>query len=101
MLGQLSAGRTAVHDLGGNALLWGLAALAYQLLHILRANCLGGRWGTAQPRGIRLRLLRAPARITSHARRTSLGFARGEPALGLLRRAFRTIATGLPPPAPA
>ncbi len=100
-LGQLSAGRTAVDDLGGNALLWGLAALAYQLLHILRANCLGRRWRVVQPRGIRLRLLRAPARITSHARRTSLGFARGEPALGLLRRALRTIENGLPPPAPA
>ena len=100
-LGQLSAGRTAVDDLGGNALLWSLAVLAYQLLHILRANCLGGRWRAVQPRGIRLRLLRAPARITSHARRTSLGFARAEPALGLLRRALRTIERGLPPPAPA
>ncbi|WP_419166599.1 transposase [Candidatus Palauibacter sp.] len=59
-LGQLSAGRTAVDDLGGNALLWSLAVLAYQLLHILRANCLGGRWRAVQPRGIRLRLLRAP-----------------------------------------
>ncbi len=69
-LGQLSAGRTAVDDLGGNALPWSLAALAHQLLHIPRANCLGGRWRAVQPRGIRLRLLRAPARITSHARRT-------------------------------
>ncbi len=93
-LGQLSAGRTAVDDLGGNALLWSLAVLAYQLLHIPRANFLGGRWRAVQPRGIRLRLLRAPARITSHARRTSLGFARAEPALGLPRRALRTIATG-------
>ena len=100
-LGQLSAGRTAVDDLGGNALLWSLAVLAYQLLHILRANFLGGRWRAVQPRGIRLRLLRAPARITSHARRTSLGFARAEPALGLPRRALRTIERGLPPPAPA
>ncbi|WP_420442117.1 transposase [Candidatus Palauibacter sp.] len=94
-------GLAAVDDLGGNALLWGLAALAHQLLHVLRANCLGGRWRSAQPRGIRLRLLRAPARITSHARRTSLRFARGEPAFGLLGRALRTIGTGLPPPAPA
>ena len=30
-LGQLSAGRTAVDDLGGNALPWSLAVLAYQL----------------------------------------------------------------------
>ena len=40
-LGQLSAGRTAVDDLGGNALPWSLAALAHRLLHIPRANCLG------------------------------------------------------------
>ena len=100
-LGQLSAGRTAVDDLGGNALPWSLAVLAHQLLHIPRANFLGGRWRAVQPRGIRLRLLRAPARITSHARRTSLGFARAEPALGLPRRALRTIERGLPPPAPA
>ena len=100
-LAQLSAGRTAVDDLGGNALLWSLAALAYQLLHILRANFLGGHWRAAQPRGIRLRLLRAPARITSHARRTSLRFASGDPALGILRRTLRTIEAGLPPPAPA
>ena len=100
-LGQLSAGRTAVDDLGGNALLWRLAVLAYQLLHILRANVLGGRWRAVQPRGIRLRLLRAPARITSHARRTSLRFARADPALGLVRRALRTVALGLPPPQPA
>ncbi len=100
-LGQLSAGRTAVHDLGGNALLWRLAVLAYQLLHILCANVLGGRWRAVQPRGIRLSLLRAPARITSHARRTSLRFARADPALGLVRRALRTVALGLPPPRPA
>ena len=58
-LGQLSAGRTAVDDLGGNALPWRIAVLAYQLLHILRSNVLGGRWRAVQPRGIRLRL---PAR---------------------------------------
>lgn len=100
-LGQLSAGRTAVDDLGGNALLWGLAAIAYQLLHILRANVLGGGWRAVQPNGIRLRLLRAPARIAAHARRTSLRFASGDPALGLVRRALQTIERGLPPPAPA
>ena len=100
-LGQLSAGRTAVDDLGGNALLWSLAVLAHQLLHIPRANFLGGRWRAVQPRGIRLRLLRAPARITSHARRTSLRFARADPALGLPRPALRAIERGLPPPAPA
>ena len=100
-LGQLSAGRTAVNHLGGNALPWRIAALAYQLLHTLRSNVLGGRWRAVQPRGIRLRVLRAPARITSHARRISLRFASADPAPGLLRRALRTIGRGLPPPAPA
>ena len=47
-LGQLSAGRTAVDDLGGNALLWSLAVLAYQLLHILRANFLVARRAAAR-----------------------------------------------------
>ena len=100
-LGQLSAGRTAVDDLGGNALPWGLAALAYQLLHIPRANVLGGGWRTARPDRIRLLLLRAPARVVSHARRTSLRFASGDPALGILGRALLTIERALPPPAPA
>src|SRR5690625_4984585 len=31
---QLSVGDTAVDDLGGNALLWQMGALAYQLLHV-------------------------------------------------------------------
>ena len=48
-LGQLSAGRTAVDDLGGNALPWRLAVLAHRLLHIPRANFLGGRWRAVQP----------------------------------------------------
>ena len=100
-LGQLSAGRTAVDHLGGNALLWRIAVLAYQLLHILRANVLGGRWRAVQPRGIRLRLLRAPARITSHARRISLRFASADPTPGLLRRALGALEPGIPPPASA
>ncbi len=99
--GQLSAGRAAVDDLGGNAPPWGLVALAHQLLHILRANVLGGGWRAVQPHGIRLRLLRAPARITSHAPRTSLRFASADPAIGLPRRTLGTLEPGPPPPAPA
>lgn len=41
-LGQLGVGKTAVDDLGGNALLWSLGALAYQLLHVIRTTALSG-----------------------------------------------------------
>ena len=51
---QLSAGRTAVDDLDGNALLWSLAVLAYQTLHTLREQCRSGSWRKAQPRRVRL-----------------------------------------------
>ena len=53
-LAQLSAGRTAVDDLGGNALLWGFAVVAYQTLHTLRDHFLSSSWRTAQPRHLRL-----------------------------------------------
>ncbi|NIV19532.1 MAG: hypothetical protein GWN54_02535, partial [Gammaproteobacteria bacterium] len=46
---QLGAGRTAIDHLDGNALLWTLAALAYQLLHTLRTTTLTGEWKRAQP----------------------------------------------------
>ena len=39
-LAQLGAGRTAVDDLAGNALLWQMAGLAYQLLHQIRSTAL-------------------------------------------------------------
>ena len=41
-LAQLSAGRTAVDDLDGNALLWSLAVVAYQTLHTLREQFRSG-----------------------------------------------------------
>ena len=53
-IAQLSAGRTAVDDLDGNALLWSLAVVAYQTLHTLREQCLSGSWRKAHPRRIRL-----------------------------------------------
>lgn len=42
-LGRLEAGRTAVDDQDANALLWQMAAVSYQLLHILRTTTLRGR----------------------------------------------------------
>ena len=81
-LAQLSAGKTAVDDLGGNALLWSLAVVAYQTLHTLRQHLLSGSWWTAQPKRLRLWLLRLPAKLTTHGRKNCLQFLRDEP-LGL------------------
>ena len=67
-MAQLSAGRTAVDDLDGKALLWGLAAVAYRTLHTLREHFLSGSRRTARPRRLRLRFFRLPAKPTSHAR---------------------------------
>ena len=73
-LAQLSAGRTAVDDRGGNALLWGLAVVAYQTLHTLRENHLSGSWRTAQPKRLRLWLFRLPAKLTAHSRKVLPSF---------------------------
>ena len=98
---QLSAGRTAVDDRGGNALLWSLAVVAYQTMHTLREHSLSGSWRTAQPKRLRLWLFRLPAKLTTHARKTYLQFLRGEPVRGRLLVAMRAIDHGIPPPVPA
>ena len=98
---QLSAGRTAVDDLDGNALLWSLAVVAYQTLHTLREQCLSGSWRKAQPRRIRLWLLRLPGKLTTHGRRDYLQLLRGEPARRRLLAALRVLRHGTPPPLPA
>ena len=94
-LAQLSAGKTAVDDLGGNALLWSLAVVANQTLHTLRQHLLSGSWRMAQPK----RLLRLPAKFTTHGRKNYLQLLRGEPIrlLAALRRPNHDI----PPPVPA
>lgn len=100
-LAQLSAGGTAVDHIDGNALLWSLAVVAYQTLHTLRGNLLSGSWRTAQPRRLRLRLLRIPAKLTRHARKTYLQLPRREPARRRLLAALRVLDRAIPPPAPA
>ncbi len=100
-LAQLSAGRTAVDDRGGNALLWSLAAAAYQTLHTLREHYLSGSWRKAQPRRLRLWLFRLPAKLTTHARKTYLQFLRGEPVRSRLLAALRALNHAIPPPVPA
>lgn len=96
-----SAGRTAVDDLGGNALLWSLAGVAHQTLYTLRERCLSGSWRKAQPRRIRLWLLRRPAKLTTHGRRDYLQLVRGEPVRGRLLAAQRVLRHGVPPRLPS
>ena len=100
-LAQLSAGRTAVDDKGGNALLWSLAVVAYQTMHTLRDNHLSGSWRTAQPRRLRLWLFRQPAKLTAHSRKSHLQLLRGEPVRRRLLASLRALNHGIPPPVPA
>lgn len=90
-LGQLGAGKTAVDDLGGNALLWQMAALSYQLLHILRTTGLQGHWRRAQPHRLRTWVLRLPAGLTRHSRKSTAHLAPHEPVYKTLLGALRRI----------
>lgn len=90
-LTQLSIGRTAVDDLGGNALLWALGALAYELMHVLRTQALPPAWKNAQPKRLRAWLFRMPAKLVRHARRWSVHLTRGEPLADVLRAAMRSL----------
>jgi len=96
--GQLSVGETAIDDLDGNALLWGLGALAYQLLHVLRTVCLTGDWRTAQPKRLRRWFFSLPGKLTIHSRKLYLSLLRDEPVRHRLLRALRILADGVPPP---
>ena len=100
-LAQLSADRTAVDDTGGNALLWSLAVVAYQTLHTLRKHFLAGSWRRAQPKRLRLWLLRLPAKLTTHARKHYLQFLRKEPVRSRVLAALRALEHAIPPPVPA
>jgi hypothetical protein len=100
-LGQLGLGQTAVDDLDGNALLWSLGVFAYQILHTLRSTALCGSWRRAQPKRLRLWLLRLPGRFTGHARKSYLQLLHDDPARPLLLGALRRLVQGLPPPGPA
>ena len=98
---QLSTGKTAVNDLGGNALLWGLSAVTYQTLHTLRQHCLNGSWRTAQPKRIRLWMIRLPAKLTTHGRKVYLQMLQNEPVRLRTLAALRGLNHDIPPPAPA
>lgn len=93
-LGQLSVGRTAVDDVDGNALLWALGGLAYQLLHLLRSK-LPGSWRVAQPKRLRAWLFRLAGRFTTSGGRWRLDVPAQVLEDGILGRALR--ATRGPP----
>lgn len=94
---QLGAGATAVDDLGGNALLWGMWALTYQVQHVLRTQCLSGSWRKAEPKRLRNWLFRMPAKLTTHSRKDYVQLMREEPLGEVLLRALRRV-EGLGPP---
>lgn len=96
-MGQLSVGTTAVDDLGGNHLLWAMGALAYELLHFVRSTALSGSWRTAQPKRLRVWLLRLPAKLTRHARKEYVQLQRAEPMRALLLSALRRLGKDPPP----
>jgi len=97
-LAQLGIGKTAVDDLGGNRLLWAMGALAYQLLHVIRTTALTGSWRRAQPERIRSWILRLPAKLTRHARKTYVQLQRSEPVRAEFLHALRSIARLRAPP---
>src|SRR5690606_11689763 len=85
-------------DLGGNRLLWAMGALAYQLLHVIRTTALTGSWRRAQPERIRSWILRLPAKLTRHARKTYVQLQRAEPVRAEFLHALRSIARLRAPP---
>ena len=97
---QLGAGATAVDHLDGNALLWTMTTLAYQLQHVIRTHGLSGRWRRAEPNRLRSWLFRMPARLTSHARKRYVQLMHDEPLGQTLLRALRRL-EALGPPQPA
>jgi len=98
---QLSVGGTAVDDLGGNALLWQMGALAYELLHVLRTTTFRRGWRRAGPRRIRNWILRMPARLTRHARKVFVQVQQGEPFGEELAHALGRLAALRAPPTAA
>jgi hypothetical protein len=91
-MGQLGAGRTAVDDLGGNHLLWGLAALAYEMQHFVRTAGLDRTAELRQVKTLRALVIRTPGKLVRHARKLSLKLMGSDPVTELLGRALERIA---------
>lgn len=97
-LKQLKVGQTAIDDRAGNALLWKLGTLAYQLLHTTRRTALTGAWKVATPDRLRDWLLKLPATIADHARKMYLRPLQSEPLRGRFLKALRKLGRWDPPP---
>ena len=72
---------------------------SWQTLHTLRQHLLSGSWRMAQPKRLRLWLLRLPAKLTTHGRKHYLQLLHGEPIR--LLAALRGLNHDIPCPAPA
>ena len=97
---RLSAGRTAVDDMGGNALLWSLAVVAYQTLHTLCENHLCGSWRTGAAQAASPLALQAAREAGRALPQEYLQLLRGEPVRRRLLAALRTLDHAIPPPVP-
>lgn len=100
-MGQLGVGRTAVDDLGGNHLLWGLGALTYQMLHLVRTVVLEKKHAREQVKTLRAMVIRTPGKLVQHARRLCLKLMEGDPLVRLLERAMDRLYRLRPVPEPA
>lgn len=100
-MAQLGVGRTAVDHIGGNHLLWGLGALAYQMLHLVRTTGLAGKQVREQVKTIRTLVIRTPGKLVRHARRLCLKLMESDPLVRLLERATERLCwvQAIPPPA--
>jgi hypothetical protein len=87
-MAQLGVGRTAVDDIGGNHLLYGLGALAYQILHFTRTVAM--RW-KGQAKTLRALVIRTPGKLIRHARRLQLKLARQDAMTRVLLNAISRL----------
>lgn len=93
-MAQLGVGRTAVDDIGGNHLLYGLGALAYQILHFARTVAMRT---PGQVKTLRALVIRAPGKLVWHARRLQLKLSRHDATTRVLLNAIsRLRATPIP-----
>ena len=94
-MAQLGVGRTAVDDIGGNHLLYGLGALAYQILHFTRTVAM--QW-KGQVKTFRVLAIRTPGKLIRHARRLQLKLPRQDAMTRVLLNALsRMRATTIMP----
>lgn len=95
---QLSVGKTAVDDLGGNHLLWAMGALAYGLHHFVRRTVLPGRLRSAQPKTLRTWPFQMPAKLVYHARIWKVKLAQDDPFADVLLGALERLSAVRAPP---